>query len=57
MHEICRATGMEIRLKEIAIPIRDQVASVCEILGYDPMFLASEGRVVAVVEASRQVRH
>jgi len=53
MHEICRATGMEIRLKETAIPVRDQVASVCEMLGYDPMFLASEGRVVAVVDASQ----
>jgi hydrogenase expression/formation protein HypE len=44
---------MEIRLKETAIPVRDQVASVCEMLGYDPMFLASEGRVVAVVDASQ----
>lgn len=52
MHEICRATGMEIRLRQISIPVQDQVASVCEMLGYDPMFLASEGRVVAVVEAS-----
>ena len=53
MHEICRATSMEIRLRQISIPVQDQVASVCEMLGYDPMFLASEGRVVAVVEASQ----
>jgi hydrogenase expression/formation protein HypE len=53
MHEICRATGLEVRLRQIAIPIREQVAAVCEMLGYDPMFLASEGRVVAVVSASQ----
>lgn len=53
MHEICRATDLEVRLRQIAIPIREQVAAVCEMLGYDPMFLASEGRVVAVVSASQ----
>ena len=29
------------------------MAAVCEMLGYDPMFLACEGRVVAVVDASQ----
>ncbi|PVV16824.1 MAG: hydrogenase expression/formation protein HypE [gamma proteobacterium symbiont of Ctena orbiculata] len=48
-HEICRATGMQIRLDQTAIPVRDPVTSVCEMLGYDPLFLACEGRVVAVV--------
>lgn len=31
------------------MPVRDPVISVCEQLGYDPYYLASEGRVVAVV--------
>lgn len=48
-HEIARATGFSIRLNQEGIPVRDPVQSVCEILGYDPMFLACEGRVVAVV--------
>jgi hydrogenase expression/formation protein HypE len=48
-HEIRRATGMGIHLDEPAIPIREAVASVCEMLGYDPLYLACEGRVVAVV--------
>lgn len=48
-HEIARATGRSIRMKQDGIPVRDPVHSVCEILGYDPMFLACEGRVVAVV--------
>ena len=53
MHEICRATQLEISLKQQAIPVREQVSMVCEMLGYDPMFLACEGRVVAIVDASQ----
>ena len=48
-HEIAHATGFSIQLNQPDIPVRDPVQSVCEILGYDPMFLACEGRVVAVV--------
>jgi len=48
-HDIARATSMTVRLKEAAIPVRDEVRSVCRMLGYDPYYLACEGRVVAVV--------
>lgn len=48
-HEIARATGLGVRLEQAAIPVRDPVQSVCDMLGYDPLFLACEGRVVAVV--------
>jgi len=47
-HEIVRATGFGVRL-EATIPVRDQVESVCDMLGYDPYYLACEGRVVAVI--------
>jgi hydrogenase expression/formation protein HypE len=50
-HEIGQATGLGLLLDESAIPVRDSVRSVCEMLGYDPYFLACEGRVVAVVAA------
>jgi hydrogenase expression/formation protein HypE len=53
LHEICRTTGLEVRLSQAAVPVRGQVAAVCEILGYDPFYLACEGRVVAVVESSQ----
>jgi hydrogenase expression/formation protein HypE len=53
MHEICRATRFQVRLRQTVIPVREQVNAVCEILGYDAMYLACEGRVVAVVEASQ----
>jgi len=48
-HEIHQATGMGLRLQQSAIPVRDPVHSVCEMLGYDPFYLACEGRVVAVI--------
>jgi hydrogenase expression/formation protein HypE len=47
-NEICRATRLGVRLHGPSIPVRDPVASVCEMLGYDPLYLACEGRVVAV---------
>ena len=47
-HEILRATGLGVRF-EATIPVREPVQSVCEMLGYDPYYLACEGRVVAVV--------
>jgi hydrogenase expression/formation protein HypE len=48
-HEIVRATGFGIRLSETNIPVRDPVSAVCEMLGFDPLMLACEGRIVAAV--------
>jgi len=50
MHEIHQACGLGIRLVQEAIPIRDPVQAVCEILGFDPLYLACEGRVVAIID-------
>ena len=47
-HEIKRATGLGVRFED-SIPVRDPVQSVCDMLGYDPYYLACEGRVVAVL--------
>jgi hydrogenase expression/formation protein HypE len=48
-HEIVQGSGLGIALQEARVPVRESVQSVCEMLGYDPYFLACEGRVVAVV--------
>ena len=48
-NEISRATQKEVHLNQPEIPLHEQVESVCEILGYDPLYLACEGRVVAIV--------
>ena len=51
-HEIVHATGASLHLKETSIPVRDPVRAVCDMLGYDPLYLASEGRVVAVLDST-----
>jgi hydrogenase expression/formation protein HypE len=48
-HEIAQATSMNVWLDEVQVPVRDSVRTVCRMLGYDPYYLACEGRVVAVV--------
>ena len=48
-YEISQVTALGVRLWEAAIPVHDPVRAVCEMLGYDPYYLACEGRVVAVV--------
>ncbi|MGB5345962.1 MAG: hydrogenase expression/formation protein HypE [Woeseia sp.] len=47
-NEIVRATGLGVRL-DASVPVREPVQSVCDMLGYDPFYLACEGRVVAVI--------
>jgi hydrogenase expression/formation protein HypE len=55
-HEIVNASGLGVVLQEARVPVRDSVRSVCEMLGYDPYFLACEGRVVAVTAAGDAAR-
>jgi len=52
-HELLRSTNMGIRIDQASIPINDPVQSVCDMLGYDPLFLACEGRVVAIVDPAQ----
>ncbi|MCM8769246.1 MAG: hydrogenase expression/formation protein HypE [Candidatus Omnitrophica bacterium] len=49
LNEIVAGLKFGILLKEEEIPLKKEVAALCEILGLDPMWLASEGRLVAVV--------
>jgi len=49
-NEISLETGFRITLDEAALPLREQVRGICDMLGYDPLYLACEGRVVAVVD-------
>lgn len=48
--ELHRATGYGVRIQQQQLPIREPVQSVCDMLGYDPMYLACEGRVVAIID-------
>jgi hydrogenase expression/formation protein HypE len=48
-NEISLETGLRITLDEATLPVREQVRGICDMLGYDPLYLACEGRVVAIV--------
>jgi hydrogenase expression/formation protein HypE len=48
-YEIAQHAGVTVRLQETEVPVRDSVKMVCEMLGYDPYYLACEGRAVAVI--------
>jgi len=49
LNEIAAAAGVGIVAAEDDIPVRTEVRGACELLGIDPMYVASEGRLVAVV--------
>jgi hydrogenase expression/formation protein HypE len=52
-HELSRGTQLQVNLSQSDIPVREPVTSVCEMLGYDPLYLACEGRVVAVLDPTQ----
>ena len=49
LNEIAESSGAGIRLEESAIPISEPVRGACEILGLDPLYVANEGKVIAIV--------
>ena len=49
LNEFALSSGVAIRLWEEALPLREEVKGACEILGLDPLYLANEGKLVAVV--------
>jgi hydrogenase expression/formation protein HypE len=50
-NEIAQAGRAGIRLHESSLPMQDQVRAACEILGFDPLYVANEGKLLAVVAA------
>jgi len=49
LNEIAEASGVSIEIDEDRIPVKEEVRGVCELLGLDPLYLANEGKCVAVV--------
>ncbi|MEP0767163.1 MAG: hydrogenase expression/formation protein HypE [Fimbriimonadia bacterium] len=47
--EMANSAGVSVEMDEAAIPVRDAVRSACEVLGFDPLTVANEGKVVAFV--------
>jgi len=52
LNEIADASHVEIALEESAVPVREQVNAVCELLGFDPLYVPCEGRFLAVVDGA-----
>jgi len=49
LNEFAKQSGVGIRIAEEKIPVRDAVSAACELLGFDPLYVANEGKLVAVV--------
>lgn len=49
LNEVADETGFGLILDEEAIPVTEATASICELLGLDPLYLANEGKIVAIV--------
>jgi hydrogenase expression/formation protein HypE len=49
LNEIANSAGVNLAIEESAIPVREDVQGACEILGFDPLYVANEGRFVAFV--------
>ena len=52
-NELAAAAGVGVRLFERRLPVRPEVAAACELLGLDPLHIANEGKLAAVVPVDR----
>ena len=51
LNEIAQQSGVGIRLFEESLPVREDVAGACELLGLDPLYVANEGKVLVILPA------
>lgn len=49
LNEIATASRVGIVLDEARVPVRDEVIGACELLGFDPLYVANEGKLIAIV--------
>jgi hydrogenase expression/formation protein HypE len=51
LNELAEAAGVAVVLDEASLPVRPAVKAACEILGIDPLYVANEGKLIAIVAA------
>jgi hydrogenase expression/formation protein HypE len=56
LNEIAGQSGVGMVIDEASVPVRPQVAAACEFLGLDPLYVANEGKLVAIVPAAQAER-
>jgi len=49
LNELAKKSKVSIRIEEEKIPVREEVLAACEMLGFDPLYVANEGKLVAIV--------
>jgi len=49
LNELAQQSKVSIRIEEEKIPVREEVLAACEMLGFDPLYVANEGKLVAIV--------
>ena len=52
LNEIARQSGVGMMLQEKAVPVKPEVSAACEFLGLDPLYVANEGKLVAICAAN-----
>ena len=52
--ELCEEYHCTVELDECSIPVRQEVEGACDILGFDPFYLANEGKVVIIVDTNQK---
>ncbi|WP_295429772.1 hydrogenase expression/formation protein HypE [uncultured Thiodictyon sp.] len=53
LNELAHQSGVGMRIRESAIPVHPAVAAACELLGLDPLYVANEGKLIAICPAAR----
>jgi len=48
LNELAKQSKVSIRIEEEKIPVREEVLAACEMLGFDPLYIANEGKLVAI---------
>jgi hydrogenase expression/formation protein HypE len=56
LNELAKMIGFGIIINEVYVPVDDPVKGLCEMLGFDPFYLANEGKVLIVVGAGDETR-
>jgi hydrogenase expression/formation protein HypE len=52
LNELAESSGLGIQIEETTLPLREEVRGACELLGLDPLYVANEGKCIAVVRAA-----
>jgi hydrogenase expression/formation protein HypE len=53
LNEIAKKAKLGIQLNENAIPIKEEIKGICEILGLDPLYIANEGKLILFVSSDK----